>query len=240
MSNLADDAANDVSATGNSLKSSSAAAAPAQKSMPTWFVAGIFGVLIGGGGGFLLAMYGYGHRVKVINTPAGAGENYGKPPVMDAALGGASGKRDLGTLVGKIELLSRPDLKLALAFEGEQQAKLAAELTALKKAETMSDEDAQQHLDAIAALLTPEQKTAISAISLPRRQSGAGGPPAGGAAIGGGAMGAGPMGGMAGGAADGNPFAQDETNQQRLEDLLSRLQGAGEPAASETGDQPAP
>lgn len=228
MSNLADDAANEVSATGKSPSSGSAAAAPAQKSMPSWFMAGIFGALIGGGGGFLLAVYGYGHGVKVIRTPANAGENYGKPPVMDAALGrnadgGASGKRDLGTLIGKIELLSRPDLKLSLEFDPEQQAKLAAELTALQKSETMTDEDAQKRLDAIAALLTAEQKAALSAISLPRRPSGAGGPPVAAGAMGGAAM---------GGAPDGNPFAQDETNQQRLGDLLGRLQPDGDQDAA--------
>lgn len=81
MSDSADAAANEAAA--HDSPGASPATAPAGKSMPSWFIAGILGVLIGGVGGFLLAVYGYGHGVKVIRTPVNAGENYGKPPMMD-------------------------------------------------------------------------------------------------------------------------------------------------------------
>jgi hypothetical protein len=243
-------------------------AAPAAKSMPVWFIAGILGVFIGGAGGMLLAVFGYNYRMKQLKAPdlsafgAGgpsafapgapgpgmgmpgmAGPGMGMPGMGGPGMGGPgmggggpSGKRNLTAFVGKVELLSRPNIQLTL--DAEQQAKLAAELATLEQAEKMSDEDAQQHLDALEALLTPEQKEGLDAVSLPRRGGGGGGPMGGGGMMGGGAMGGGAMGapgGMPGGGApDENPFAQ-ETNQQRLHDLLARLQP---PAEEKTANAP--
>lgn len=239
---------NDVSRTDNSAPAEAATAAPARKSMPTWFIAGILGVFIGGGGGMLLAMYGYDYRMKKIKTPDAAqldmtaagmsapgpgseppGPGMPPPPGMGmggpgmgmggpgmGGGGGPSGKRDLTTFIGKVELLSRPNVQLQL--DAEQQAKLAAELEGLEKAEKMTDDDAEKRLEAFEALLTPEQKDALDAVALPRR--GRGGPPGGGPG-GAGSGGAGP----GGESPDDNPFAQ-ETNQKRLHDLLSRLQSA--------------
>lgn len=233
-------------------------AAPAAKSMPVWFIAGILGVFIGGAGGMLLAVFGYNYRMKQLKAPdlsafgAGGpgafapgapGPGMGMPGMAGPGMGGPgmggggpSGKRNLTAFVGKVELLSRPNIQLTL--DAEQQAKLAAELATLEQAEKMSDEDAQKHLDALEALLTPEQKEGLDAISLPRRGGGGGGPMGGG----GGMMGGGPMGGAmgapggmpGGGATDENPFAQ-ETNQQRLHDLLARLQP---PAEEKTANAP--
>jgi hypothetical protein len=221
----------------------SAPAVPAARSMPAWFVAGILGVFIGGAAGMLLAVFGYGYRMKQIKPPNGAalgglgapgmgppgmpppgmaGPGMGAPGMGGPGGGGPSGKRSLTAFVGKVELLSRPNIQLTL--DADQQAKLSAELAALEKAEKMTDEDAQKHLEALEALLTPEQKQGLDAVSLPRRGGGGGG-----GAGGGGAMGA-PGGMPGGGPSDENPFAQ-EINQQRLHDLLARLQpGEAKPA----------
>lgn len=207
---------------------------------------------MGGGGGMLLAMYGYDYRMRNVKTPdsaqsdavaagmpaPGPGSGPPGPPTPGPGMGmggmggpgmgmggmgmggpgmggGPSGKRDLTAFVGKVELLSRPNIKLAL--DAEQQAKLAAELQALEKTETMTDEDAQQRLEALQALLTTEQQDALDAVALPRRGGGGGG-------------GGGPMGGAAE-SPDENPFAQ-EANQKRLHDLLSRVQPAAEEQAA--------
>jgi hypothetical protein len=227
MADSTDAFTNDDSQTGGALNTTSASGAADRRTMPAWFIAGVLGVLIGGGGGFLLAMYGYGHRVKIITTPANAGENYGKPPTLGQMVPGgaepesdAGGQRSLADLVGKIELLSRPDLKLALEFEPEQQTQLAAQLASIKQTETMSDEDAEKRVEAIEALLQPEQKATLDAIALPRRQGGGGLTP-------GGASASSPP--------EGNPFAQDETNQKRLDDLIGRLPA---PAADESAKAP--
>jgi hypothetical protein len=146
----------------------------------------------------------------------------------------------LTSLVGKLELLSRADLHIEL--DAEQAKKVAAKLEELDKAEKMTAEEAQSHLDALEALLTPEQKSTLDLVGLPFGRGGAGGgrgglgaagrpgastqpPPVAGAPPGGtvppmAAMGG--AGGPAGGSPDDNPFTQ-ETNQKRLRDLLSRL-----------------
>jgi hypothetical protein len=226
MSDSTNASANEVSATNDS---PNAAAATAQKSMPAWFIAGILGVFLGGCGGFLLAKFGYGNRVRVIRTPANAGENYGLPPTMGApsagepgAGGEANDKRSLAALVGKVELLTRPNFKLTLELNPEQQATLAPELTAIKQMETMTDEDARKRLEAMEALLTPEQKATLDVFSLPRRRGNPGGPSSGAPSMG-------------GGLPEDNPFAQDQTNQQRLDDLLGRLPP---PADEETAKTP--
>jgi hypothetical protein len=240
---------------GVTMSESTDVSAPAAKSMPVWFIAGILGVFIGGAGGMLLAMFGYDYRMKQIKTPdlsalgaggpsafapgapgPGGGPGMGMPGMGGPGMGGPgmggggpSGKRNLTAFVGKVELLSRPNIQLTL--DAEQQSKLAAELASLEQAEKMTDEEAQQHLESLEALLTPEQKEGLDAVSLPRRGGGA----MGGGAMGGGAMGGGgPMGapgGMPGGGdPEENPFAQ-ETNQQRLHDLLARLQPPAEEKA---------
>jgi hypothetical protein len=129
----------------------------------------------------------------------------------------------------------------------EEQAKsIAVKLAELDKAEKMSGDEAQEALDALEAVLTPEQKDIVNTIGLPRGGRGGGGgrgaggrpggggppgaggppgggrggPPGGGPPGGGGMMGMGM--GMGGGNPDENPFTQ-EANQKRLRDLLARL-----------------
>ena len=156
-----------------------------------------------------------------------------------SAGGGGGGKRNLTSLVGKLELLSRAELKLRVELDADQTAKIAAKLAELDKAETMTADEAQNHLDDLEALLTPEQKESLSLIGLPfgrpggggmggargaAGRPGAGGPVAAGSAVaaGGPPGGGAPMLGTGGGSPDENPFTQ-ETNQKRLRDLLDRL-----------------
>ena len=80
--------------------------------------------------------------------------------------GGGSGERGLAALVGKLELLSRKDLHLHVEIEPDQAAKIAAELEKLDTAKRMTAEEAQTRLEALEALLTPEQKETVDAIDL--------------------------------------------------------------------------
>ena len=162
-------------------------------------------------------------------------------------MGGGGGKRNLTSLVGKLELLSRADLNLHVELDAEQAKKVAAKLEEINKAEKMTAEEAQAHLEALETLLTAEQKTTLGLVSLPFGRPGGGGgggglgaagrpggagapPPLPGAP--GGAPPLGGAGGMGGGSPDENPFTQ-EANQKRLKDLLSRLA-----PASAAGESP--
>jgi hypothetical protein len=144
---------------------------------------------------------------------------------------GANGKRALTTLIGKLELLSRPTLTLHVELDAEQAKAVAAKLEEFDKSETMTADEAQASVDSLEALLTQEQKDALAAIGLPGGRGGrggggggggapgAGGPPAGGGGGGGGMMG---MGGGAPSNPNENPFTQ-EANHKRLHDLLVRI-----------------
>jgi hypothetical protein len=155
---------------------------------------------------------------------------------MGGGGGAARGKRNLTTLVGKLDLISKG---LSLDLSGEQSAKLAAQLAELDQSENMTQDDAQDRLDALESILTDEQKESLAQFDMPRggRAGGAGGmPPGGGGMSGGGGP---PMGGgmQRGGGApdDSNPF-QEEANQSRLHSLVARLKTAD----SERAEEPAP
>jgi hypothetical protein len=149
---------------------------------------------------------------------------------------GAAGKRNLTSLVGKLELLSRANLNLHVQLDADQVKSIAEKLAALDAAETMTAEEAQSQVDALEALLTAQQKEALSLIGLPGGgQRGGGGPQGAGGPPGAGGPGGPPGGGPPMGMTpppdpNANPFAQ-ETNQKRLRDLLARLQpgSVGEP-----------
>ena len=172
--------------------------------------------------------------------------------------GGGGGKRNLTSLVGKLELLSRADLKLHVELAADQAKQVGAKLEEISKAEKMTAEEAQSHLDALEALLTEEQKTTLGLVSLPFGRPGVGGggrgaagrPGAGTAPVpvAGGPPGGAPppmmamggAGGMGGGSPDENPFTQ-EANQKRLKDLLGRLlpsSAAAEPPAAPAAEKP--
>lgn len=184
---------------------------------------GMLGFVLGAGVSFL-GMHFYGPREyirvpqptqeppgerAVLTMPGSTpGGNVAGPPAGGGAANGA-GKRNLTALVGKLELLSRNDLRLHVDFEPEQAAKVAAELAELEAAKSLTADEAQSRLEALEASLTPEQKQIVDSIGLPFNR------PAGG----------GPGGGMQGPAADENPFTQ-ETNEKRLKELLERLKPA--------------
>jgi hypothetical protein len=240
---------------------------PGSNSIPGWIASGLLGLALGAGGG-VLGMQIYSNQTPApAVSPAGAsapaagapagmapggmpGMGGGGPPMMGmggmgggmggGGFGGGGGKFALTSLVGRIELLSRPDLKLRVELNEEQSKAIAAKLTELDQAEKMTGDEAQEALDALEALLTAEQKDVVNTIGLPRGGRGggggrgaggrpgggplgAGGPPGGGR---GGPPGGGPPGGgmmgMGGGNPDENPFTQ-EANQKRLRDLLARL-----------------
>jgi hypothetical protein len=197
------------------------------KNVPDGLAKGIIGFVLGAGVSFL-GMHFYGPReyISVMEPSANlpgiqAGPGIGAAPPslgggMAGAAGGnpgapqngsgAAGKRNLTTLVGKLELLSRDDLKLHLQFDNEQAAKLAAELSELRTAQSLTSEEAVSRLEKLQAMLTPEQRGIVDAIGLPRAAGGA--PPTGRQAP------------------DENPFAQ-ESNEKRLNDLLGRLKSTG-------------
>ncbi len=200
----------------------SSASKTASKNIPDGIAKGILGFALGAGVTFL-AMHFIGPREQVVGTLPMSSTSpmpaSGSPPISGGpsrAMGspsggmGAAGKRNLTALVGKLELLSRDNLNLHLTFDQEQAQKISAELANLEAAKTLTDEEAQSRLEALQASLTPEQKETVDAIGWPR-PAGGGGPGAGG--------------GMGAAAADANPFAQ-ETNENRLTELLGRLKSA--------------
>lgn len=165
-------------------------------------------------------------------APAGGGPAAGGPPpmmgmgggmgMMMGGGGGPNGKRSLTNLVGKLELLTRGNLNLAL--DAEQAAKFASKLEELEKTDKLTADEAQKDFEELEGLLTPDQKAVVDAIGLPfgggrGGRGGPGGGPGGGM---GGMMG---RGGPPGGQDDENPFKQ-ETNEKRLHDFLARLKPA--------------
>ena len=155
--------------------------------LPDGIAKGIIGFVIGAGVSFL-GMHFYGPREKwdvASNVPAqpnimppggmppggmsGGGMGGGMPGggMGGGMAGGGSGERGLAALIGKLELLSRKDLQLHVEIEPDQAAQVAAELEKLDAAKRMTAEEAQARLEALEALLTPEQKEAVDAIGTP-------------------------------------------------------------------------
>ena len=137
--------------------------------------------------------------------------------------GGPNGKRSLTTLVGKLELLTRGNVRIEL--DADQAAKISAKLAELDATEKMTADEAQKQFEELEAMLTPEQKETIEAVGLPgggRGGRGGRGGPGGGPGAPGGGMGM--MMGRGGPPADNdeNPFRQ-EANDKRLQDLLARV-----------------
>jgi hypothetical protein len=135
--------------------------------------------------------------------PAGdaGGGMGGRAGGMGGGMGGPNPRRDLATLVRKMELLTG-DIKMTLS--AEQCVSVAAALAGLDAAEDLSDDDAQTAHDALLASLDDGQKSLLDAIGLPRPPRGAGVP------------GGGPP------APEANPFHQ-EVNTEALARLRTRL-----------------
>jgi len=139
--------------------------------------------------------------------------------------GGPRGKRNLATLVAKLDLASK---RISCQFDSEQTAELAAQLAALSQPDKMTQDEAQELCDSLEAVLSDEQKETLALFELPR----------GAVSVGGGGK---PPGRTEDPNAvppdDNNPF-QQEANQTRLHSLLDRLKGPGaeKPTSAEAGD----
>lgn len=210
----------------------------APESVPAWITAGLLGLMFGGGATFL-GMHLYGYQLNTAakvapvapgggtggggGGPGGGGGGGGGGPggamggggggMMGGGPGGGGGaaaqaKRDLTSLVGKLDLLSQG---VRVELSPTQSNELAEKLASLEKADKMTSDEAKANFDALEAILTDEQKAALTKIELARPPRG-GGPGA-------------PTTGGPGAPQDLNPFQQDP-NQQRLRDLLSRLQAS--------------
>lgn len=210
------------------------------EAVPAWFTAGLLGLVVGGGATFL-GMHFYGYQLntaaKVAPVSPGGGGPGGGPGggsggpggggaggpgggmgggMMGGGPGGGGGggaaqaKRELTSFVGKLDLLSQG---VRVELSATQSNELAEKLASLEKAEKMTSDEAKANFEALEAILSDEQKATLAKIELARPPRAAGGGP-----------GAPTMGGP-GAPEDLNPFQQDP-NQQRLQDLLSRLQAS--------------
>lgn len=188
-----------------------------------------------GGAGSMMGMPGGGMGGGGMGMGGGGMGMGGGGMGMGSGGGGGGGKRSLTQLVGKLELLSRPNLNLQVQLDEEQATRIAAKLAELENMEKMTADEAQDQLSALEELLSDEQKSTLGLVGLPPpARAGGGGPPGAGAPGAGGPPAAGGppgMGGM-GPPPDENPFTQ-EANQKRLKDLLGRL-------SPESGDKETP
>ncbi|HWB13638.1 MAG TPA: hypothetical protein VG826_30715 [Pirellulales bacterium] len=187
----------------------------------------------GGGGGMPGGMMGGG----MMGGGMGGGMMGGGGMGGGGGGGGARGKRNLTSIVGKLDLASKG---ISFRLDEEQSAKLAEQLAKLEEGEKMTQEEAQERADAIEALLTDEQKETLAQFEVPRGSGGGGG--GGGGSTGGPAGGGGGaprVPGMGGNPSssedDDNPF-QQETNQSRLHSLRDRLNSAAPEKGLETSE----
>jgi hypothetical protein len=195
---------------------SSAAPAESASQISALLNAGIIGAAVGAGAMFLV-MYYYGYRASDAVVPVA-------PPQPDPAsvvavplpgMGGPQNKRQLTSLVGRMELLTRDNLDLHVVLSADQAEKIAVRLKQLDEIARMSDADAELECQQLEELLTPEQRAILDTIGMPR---GSGMMPPG------------------FGEFDENPFAL-EVNHSRLRDLLGRLAPAtADDAAAATAD----
>ena len=180
--------------------------------LPNWVASGLLGIVLGAGGMYLWT-HDLGPRPMRNAAPApdappmGAAMTGFAAPAMPPLMGNP--KRRLTSFVGKLELLSRPKLDLHVELDQDQSAKIAAELLKLDAAETLTVDEAQDQLAALDALLTPEQRSILDAISMPR--------PGGNIA----------MAPIPEVSPDENPFLE-QIHQDRLRDLIDRLAPAAE------------
>ena len=134
-------------------------------------------------------------------------------------MGGPQPKRDLASLVRKLDLLTGD---ITVTLTSQQAAAVTECLKDVEKAATMSDDEAKQRHEKLLAVFSDDQKERFSAIELPRR----GGP--GGPGMGGGMMGKGGMGGGPKQDPDQNPF-QQESVAKALKSLRDKLAAKANP-----------
>jgi hypothetical protein len=149
--------------------------------------------------------------VGSANSPAGGAGPAGGGP------GAANPKRDLSTLVRKLDVLTDD---VAIQLTAEQSAALIKGLAGVDQAEKLSNDDAKVMHDELIAILTDEQKTKLDKAGA---LMGRGGPGGGRGPGGGGPGGGGPGGGQQD--PDANPF-QQENNLKALQSFRARFDGA--------------
>ena len=133
---------------------------------------------------------------------------------MGGMMGGGRGpspKRQLTTLVRKLELLTGD---IAIAMTPDQSKTVRDLLADVAAREKLTDDEAKELHDKLLALLDENQQAKQEAIGLPVRRGGAGG---GGSGFGGGAP---PD-------PEVNPFTEDE-NSTAVKKLTERLKPVGE------------
>jgi hypothetical protein len=133
--------------------------------------------------------------------------------------GGPSPKRQLTSLVRKLELLTGD---IAITLSPEQAHQVVAIVGDLQSRPTLTDEEAQPIYDELLAVLNEEQISKQEAIGLPFRRGGGGG-----------------GGGSPGGPSppDANPFAEGEA-AEAVASLATRIGDSG-PSAETTSEPPA-
>lgn len=158
--------------------STSRAEAAATNSISEKLNAGIIGLALGAVATFLAMIYG-GYRLDSQNAPGRDEAGQAPPAAMpDAGFADPEARgpgpmynrrirRQLASLVGKLDLCSREDLRLAIKFNAGQAKELATLLPQLEAAETMTEEEAQSYLEILQALLTGEQSNILDMIELP-------------------------------------------------------------------------
>ncbi len=206
----------------------------AKKDVAIWLASGVVGILLGGAASAAIVR-GMGYEVTLkppaapLETASGPVAGAGAAPVMGIPGGGGMGggmmgmmgggggqpqpKRQLTTLVRKLELLTG-DVAITLSLE--QMTSIQATLNELSAIEKLTDEEAKDKHEKLLALLDEQQQAKQEAIGLPFRRGGGGG-----------------MGGGAPPDPDANPFA-DEANAKALKSLRERLGGVS-PSASPGG-----
>jgi len=237
-----------------------------QRTIIVWLASGVLGVLLGCIGWYAAARTMNYQWVRVVSGPEGiapaAPTSTGMPgmgggmgmPSMGGGMGKGGGmggmgmgprpKRDLTTLVRKLELLTGD---IALTLTAEQAAAVGDCLKDVEKPATMSDDEAKAKHEKLLALFTEPQKARFEAIGLPR-PAGRGGAPGGPGGPGGtpGMGGPGGMPGMMGAGApkqdeNQNPF-QQEAEAKALKSLRDRLapKGPADKAAPKPAEKAPP
>ncbi len=219
-----------------------------------WLAASMLGLILGSIGSYAtICTAGY-QVVKAPEQPKGtdaapAGAPSGMPGMggmgggMGMGMGGMGGpqpKRDLTTLVRKLDLLTGD---IAVTLTGEQAVAVNECLKDVEKPAKMSDDEAKAKHDKLLAVFSDAQKARFEQIGLPRpAPTGGAGGPGGMPGMGGPGMGKSGMGGP--GAPkqdpDQNPFQQDAQGKalKSLRERLAPKAGADAPKPSAEAPKP--
>ena len=210
-----------------------------QRTINVWLASAVVGVLLGSTGSYaVMRLKGYELAKSPPPVKGGSAATLsagGGMPGMSGGMGGMKGmpgmggggprpKRDLTTLVQKLDLLTGD---IGITLTAEQAARVNGCLKDVEKPAKMSDDQAKAKHDQLMAMLNETQKARLDAIGLPRPARG-GGPGMGGGMPG---MGGGMPGMMGAGAApkqdeDQNPFQQDAEGKA-VKSLRDRLAPKG-------------